>query len=61
MKKDMDTPRYFYQVHNYRPQKKHEVELRSHLQKLLNGLHRLNLLQFQGIIFDQIKGWLTSK
>ena len=59
--KGMDIPLYFYQVQNYQPQKNHEVELGSHLQKILDGLHRLNLLQFQGIIFDQIKSWVTSK
>jgi hypothetical protein len=61
MKKGMDTPLYFYQVQNYQPQKNHKVELRSHLQKLLNGLRCLNLLELEWIIFDQIKGWVTSK
>jgi len=35
---------------------KHEVELKSHLQKLLNGLHHPNLLPYQWIVFDPIKG-----
>ena len=50
---------HIYQVQNYQPQKNREVELRSHLQKLLNGLHRLNLLELEWIIFDQINGWVT--
>jgi len=41
--------------------KKRQVDLKSHLQKLPNGVRCLNLLQSQWIIFDQIKGWLTSK
>jgi len=43
--KGMDTPLSFYHVQNYiklsATEKKHEVELKSHLQKLLNGLCRL--------------------
>jgi len=44
MKRGMDTLLYFYQVQNYQPQKKKSgAELKSHLQKLLNGLRRFNL------------------
>ena len=39
----LDMPLYFYQVQDYQPRKKHEVESKSYLQKLLNGLHRFNL------------------
>ena len=41
------------------PEKKDEVELKSHLQKLLNGLHCFNLFQSQWIISDQVEGWET--
>jgi hypothetical protein len=41
----MDTPLSFYQIQNGQLQKK-KADLKSHLQKLLNGLRRLNLLQF---------------
>jgi len=46
MKKGMDTPLYFYRVQNHQSQKKHKIRLKSHLQKLLNSLGHLNLLQF---------------
>jgi len=36
---------------------KYDDELKSHLQKFLNGLLHLNLLQTQWIVFDHIKGW----
>ena len=38
------------------PEKMHQVELKSRLQKLLNGLRRFNLFQSQWIISDQFEG-----
>jgi len=55
-KRGMDTPLYFCQLQNYQPREKSEVELKSHLRKLLNGLHRFNLFRSQWIILDQVKG-----
>jgi hypothetical protein len=39
-------------------EKKYEVELESHLQKLLNCLHRFNHFRSQWIILPQVKGWI---
>ena len=49
----------FIQFRIISPRKKHEAELKSHLQKLLNGVRRSNLFQSQCIIVDQVKAWET--
>jgi hypothetical protein len=45
-KSKMDTALSFYQIESHQPQKKAESGVKSHPQKLLNRLRRLNLLQF---------------
>ena len=57
--KGMDTLLISIRFRIISPRKRYEVELKSHLQKLLNGLRHFNLFRSEWIILDQVKDWET--